>query len=307
MLLFLAADGRLSAASRVGDIDEIDRCLEIMGSTVEKLGQPTLNWRLMHVRATRAQIAGDPERAEELATEALQIGTDGGEPDAALIFSSQMAVVTYQRGTMGELVPFIKEAAVENPGLPVLVAALAMAYGEGDQTDHARELLEEFAATGFYLPMNSRLAHRYGRRTEAPPSNAGILSSPYRCSTDSPRGLMNGRRPGAQRWRARSAIPSADLRACSVDTTRRTPTSPTPLHRVNERMRSSSPPGHTSCGEGCLPRESAPGTLRRLMTFLLRPTPPQWPTDTGPWSVVPPPLSGIWTSCRQQAAQQGEP
>ena len=30
-----------------------------------------------------------------------------------------------------------------------------MAYAEGDQTDHARELLEEFAATGFYLPMNS--------------------------------------------------------------------------------------------------------------------------------------------------------
>ena len=142
-------------ASRAGDIDEMDRCLEIMGSTVEKLGQPTLNWRLMHHAAARAQIAGDPERAEELATEAFKIGTDGGEPDAALIFSSQMAVVTYQRGTMGELVPFIKEAAAENPGLPVLVAALAMAYGEGDQTDHARQLLEEFAATGFHLPMNS--------------------------------------------------------------------------------------------------------------------------------------------------------
>jgi tetratricopeptide (TPR) repeat protein len=155
VLLFLAADGRLSTASRLGDIDEIDRCLEIMGSTVEKLGQPTLDWRLMHTRATRAQIAGDPERAEELATEAFKIGTDGGEPDAALIFSSQMAVVTYQRGTMGELVPFIKEAAAENPGLPVLVAALTMAYVEGDQIDHARQLLDEFAATDFYLPMNS--------------------------------------------------------------------------------------------------------------------------------------------------------
>ena len=40
----------------------------------------------------RAQIAGDTDRAEQLATEALQIGTDGGEPDAAIIFGAQFMV-----------------------------------------------------------------------------------------------------------------------------------------------------------------------------------------------------------------------
>ena len=94
----------------------MDRCLEIMGSRLEQLGQPTLNWVLAFVRATRAQIAGDPDRAEQLATEALQIGTDSGEPDAAMIFGAQLALVSYQRGTMGELVPLIKEAAADNPG-----------------------------------------------------------------------------------------------------------------------------------------------------------------------------------------------
>ena len=56
---------------------------------------------------------------------------------------------------MGELVPLIKEAVAENPGLPTLVVALAMAYVEGDHTDEARQLLEEFAAAGFDLPMNA--------------------------------------------------------------------------------------------------------------------------------------------------------
>jgi class 3 adenylate cyclase/tetratricopeptide (TPR) repeat protein len=155
VLLFLAADRRFSAACLAGNIDEADRCLEIMELTAERLGQPSFNWGLAFVRATRAQIAGDPERAEELATEAFQIGADNGEPDAALIFGAQLALARYQRGTMGELVPLIKEAVAENPGLPTLVAALAMAYVEGDHTDEARQLLEEFAAAGFDLPMNS--------------------------------------------------------------------------------------------------------------------------------------------------------
>jgi tetratricopeptide (TPR) repeat protein len=125
-----------------------------MGSTTERLGHPSLNWVLAFGRATRAQITGDPQRAEQLATEAFRIGTDNGQPDAALIFSAQLATASYQRGTMGELVPFIKEAVAKNPGSPAFVAALTLAYVEGDRPDDALQLLEEFAATGFDLPMD---------------------------------------------------------------------------------------------------------------------------------------------------------
>jgi class 3 adenylate cyclase len=152
VLLFLAADRRFCAASLVGDIDEADRCLEIMGSMVERLGQPTFGWVLTFVRATRAQIAGDPERAEALATEAFQIGTEHGEPDAAVIFGAQLAIVSLQRGTMGDLAPFIEEAAADNPGLPAFVAALAVAHTEGGRIDEARDLLEELAAADFDVP-----------------------------------------------------------------------------------------------------------------------------------------------------------
>ena len=150
--LFLAANLRATAAYRAGDIDEMDRCLEIMRSTVETLDQPLLTWVFTFTSATRAQIAGDTDRAEQLAAKALQIGTEGGEPDAAVIFGGQAVIVSLQRGTLAELVPFITQAATDNPGFPAFVAALAMAYGEGDRLDEARRLLEEFAATDFDLP-----------------------------------------------------------------------------------------------------------------------------------------------------------
>jgi tetratricopeptide (TPR) repeat protein len=152
--LFLAADRRAVAATNAGDIDEMDRCIEIMRSAVETLNQPSLTWVLTFVRATRAQIAGDTDLAEQLAEEALQIGTEGGEPDAALIWGAQALIVSLQRGTMGELVPFITQAAADNPNLPTYIAVLAMAYVEGDRLDEARHLLEEFAADDFDLPVD---------------------------------------------------------------------------------------------------------------------------------------------------------
>jgi hypothetical protein len=63
--------------------------------------------------------------------------------------------VSLLRGTMGELAPFIKQAAAENPGLPAFVAALAVAYSEGDRLVEARHLLEEFALANFDLPRDS--------------------------------------------------------------------------------------------------------------------------------------------------------
>ena len=88
VLMFFAADQRLTVAGRAGDIDEADRCLEIASSMAEQLDQPTLNWVNINQRAMRALIAGNVYRAEELATEALQIGTDGGEPDAFIFYGA---------------------------------------------------------------------------------------------------------------------------------------------------------------------------------------------------------------------------
>jgi len=153
VLLFLMAHSRATAVFLAGDIDEMDRCIEIMCALAEQLDQPTLSWTNTFHRAKRAQIAGDTDLAEQLATEALQIGTDCGQPDAALFFGGQLSVVSAQRGTMGELIPLIEQMVDETSTLTgVLTAVLAQAHAEADHTEDVRHLLEEFAASDFELP-----------------------------------------------------------------------------------------------------------------------------------------------------------
>jgi class 3 adenylate cyclase len=154
LVLLWAADFRSIAAASAGDIEEIDRCIEIMGSMAEQLDQPTLNWLNTFIPAARAMIAGDTAQAELLATEALQIGTDGGQPDAATFFGVQLMSISLQRGNLNELIPLIEQAIADNPGLPTLKATLAVAHAEGDRIDDAHHLLAELAAANFEFPLD---------------------------------------------------------------------------------------------------------------------------------------------------------
>jgi class 3 adenylate cyclase len=156
VLLFWAAWWRLEAAARAGDIDEMDRCLAIHGAMAQRLNQPVFAWGHTFVRSLRAQIAGDTDLAEQYATEALQIGTEGGQPDAATIFGAQLNIVCGQRGTQSELAPLIEKMASETPDIPrtFFISILAKAHVEGGRTDRAAELLAEFAAASFELPLD---------------------------------------------------------------------------------------------------------------------------------------------------------
>ena len=102
----------------------------------------------------RAQVAGDTDLAETLATEAFEIGSLAGEPDVETIFGPQLIAVSFLRGTMGDLVPMIAAAAAENPRLPAFLAGLAMAYAEADRTEDAQRLLSKLATSDFELPMD---------------------------------------------------------------------------------------------------------------------------------------------------------
>ena len=142
ILVFVAAGLRIPIAINDGDIDEVDRCLAITDTLVKQLRQPTLAWGHNFLAATRAQIAGEVDRAEQLANLALQIGTESGEPDAFLLYGTQFMAASWQRGTMGMLIPLVQQAIADNPGVPGLPAALAVAHLEAGENDEARRVLE---------------------------------------------------------------------------------------------------------------------------------------------------------------------
>jgi len=155
VMLCTAASGRRYIAACNGDIEEMDRCLEIKRPLVERLDQPFLNWVHTLQLATRALISGDADEAGRLAAAALQIGSDGGQPDAFVIFGVQTIMVKLWQGTLDQLLPLIEQAVADNPGLPVFVAALALAHAETGRTEEARILLGDFAARDFDLPLDA--------------------------------------------------------------------------------------------------------------------------------------------------------
>ena len=94
-------------------------------------------------------MAGDPERAEQLATAAFEMGTDSGQPDAFAIYGSQLMYIRHQQGRLGELVSLIDQAVVENPGLPAFRPILASAHLEAGNDATALGLLDSAAADEF--------------------------------------------------------------------------------------------------------------------------------------------------------------
>jgi class 3 adenylate cyclase len=154
VLLFQAAAVRSVIAVQAGDMVEVDRCLEIARSLASQLNQPTLSWVQAVERATRSLIAGETERAEQLATEALKIGTESGQPDAAQLFAAQYFGVSWQRGILADLVPLIEQTIAANPGFPSLLAGLALAHMEGDHIDGASQIVVDVSSSDLDAPLS---------------------------------------------------------------------------------------------------------------------------------------------------------
>ena len=151
LLFWAGADGRL-AAVQAGDFEMARRCLATMHAVIKGLRQPTMMWVTLFNDAADALLSGDPESAEQLATAALEIGTETGQPDAFGFYGAEMIGVRRQQGRYGELVPLIEQIAAENPALPVFRATLAEGHMEAGNVDTARQMLEAAAADLASLP-----------------------------------------------------------------------------------------------------------------------------------------------------------
>ncbi len=151
LLFWTGAYSRL-AAVQAGDFEMARRCLATMRAVIRGLRQPTMMWVTLFNDAADALLSGDPDRAEQLATAALEIGSESGQPDAFGFYGAEMIGVRRQQGRYGELVPLIEQIAAENPALPVFRATLAEGHMEAGNFDTARQMLDAAAADLNSLP-----------------------------------------------------------------------------------------------------------------------------------------------------------
>jgi tetratricopeptide repeat protein len=132
MSLTLADAGEMDAAKRVFAMSE---------ELAPRLGQPYMIWNTALERCSFQIVAGDATAAEASATEAFEVGTASGQPDALMFFGVQLHAIRTMQGRVDEIVELFVEAAEANPGLPALRAGLAHAYMTLDRPDDAARVL----------------------------------------------------------------------------------------------------------------------------------------------------------------------
>jgi tetratricopeptide (TPR) repeat protein len=115
----------------------------------ERLRQPMLTWVTTFHEAANALLTGDPDRAEDLAGVALQVGTDSGQPDAFAFYGTQLLGARIIQGRLGELTPLVAELVSDNPTITAYRSSLCLAHLEGGDNRAALELLERSGADGF--------------------------------------------------------------------------------------------------------------------------------------------------------------
>lgn len=126
--------------------------LVLAGNILEQLPHAGFRWTHAYDMAVRALLSGDLAEAERLATDALNLGTETGQPDAFTIYGAQLLNVRVRQGGLAQLIPLIEETVAGLPGQPVYQAVLAKAYAEAGDLDRSRGLLDVAHAAHYAIP-----------------------------------------------------------------------------------------------------------------------------------------------------------
>lgn len=116
-----------------------------------------LRWVYTYANAWRVLLAGDPDGAEALADQALELGNETGQPDTLAIYGAELLAVRWHQGRMGELAEVVVPIADDNPGVSSYQGAVAHVYADTGHHDDARAMLEAEATAGFPAPDDSLL------------------------------------------------------------------------------------------------------------------------------------------------------
>jgi hypothetical protein len=132
-----------------GEREAVDAQIEAFAALADHLRQPLYVWNLLVWRVMDTLLAGNIERADELAAEALAAGTPAEAVTAPQYHSIQLLAIRREQGRMGELEQPARALVAANPARPAWRAALADLLWESDRPDEAQAEFEALAARDF--------------------------------------------------------------------------------------------------------------------------------------------------------------
>jgi hypothetical protein len=145
-----ANDWRFSSALEAGDLATVKAASVIFESESERIGQPVNRWQIAYHRVCQRTLEGDLDVAEQLATDALTLGTAAGHPDDALtIYGGQLVTLRWMQGRIHEIVSLAEQAVSDNPMLRIFRATLAFAKSLDGARDEAAHVLDVEVAQDF--------------------------------------------------------------------------------------------------------------------------------------------------------------
>jgi len=152
-LAWHAAFHRTGALLESDDIGGAERALAEGERLAGELRQPYFTWWARIGRTMLAVMRGAPD-AEAQIFATFELGTAGGQPDAAVVFGAQLTALRGNQGRTGELAEVMQANVDAMPHMPVWRALLARLYAETDQLEQAREQVDILRANGLDQPRN---------------------------------------------------------------------------------------------------------------------------------------------------------
>jgi class 3 adenylate cyclase len=140
----------------LGEVSAAVREFEETVRRAEALRFHYYRWGQAITRVVLAFVQGRLPEVEGLAQQALQMGQEAQNQNAALVFGLQMALLLREQGRLQELEPLLAGSATMYPSIaPNLRCALAVLYMDQGREAEARSEFERLAARDFVdLPRN---------------------------------------------------------------------------------------------------------------------------------------------------------
>jgi class 3 adenylate cyclase len=146
---YFAALRQTHIAMELCDFARADAALARIHAIAEQTRQPTQRWNAGFTAAAVRCARGELEAGERLAEQALQIGQEAGEPDAAMAYGATLIMNRIHQGRGAEVIALIEQTAANVPGVPAWEAALGLTYCLIDRRPEGAEVLARAAGQHF--------------------------------------------------------------------------------------------------------------------------------------------------------------